>query len=92
VRPGLTGLAQIQLPPDTDLQSVRRKLACDLYYIRHLGPCIDLAILVCTGLHLLGIPTERMQEVFRVPTTAAVEREVPITVREGAATRLRLSA
>ena len=27
VRPGVTGLAQVQLPPDTDLGSVRRKLA-----------------------------------------------------------------
>src|SRR2546425_895128 len=25
IRPGLTGLAQLQLPPDTDLESVRRK-------------------------------------------------------------------
>ncbi len=32
VRPGVTGLAQVQLPPDSDLASVRRKLACDLYY------------------------------------------------------------
>src|SRR5260370_5820150 len=35
VRPGLTGLAQIQLPADTDLDRVRRKLAYDLYYIGH---------------------------------------------------------
>jgi lipopolysaccharide/colanic/teichoic acid biosynthesis glycosyltransferase len=31
VRPGVTGLAQVQLPPDTDLDSVRLKLAYDLY-------------------------------------------------------------
>jgi lipopolysaccharide/colanic/teichoic acid biosynthesis glycosyltransferase len=45
VRPGVTGLAQVQLPPDTDLDSVRRKLAYDLYYIRHLGPWLDLRII-----------------------------------------------
>ena len=33
VRPGVTGLAQVQLAPDTDFESVRRKLAYDLYYI-----------------------------------------------------------
>ena len=31
--PGITGLAQLNLPPDTDLDSVRRKLALDLEYI-----------------------------------------------------------
>src|SRR5262249_17904057 len=30
VRPGVTGLAQVQLPPDTDVESVRRKLAYDI--------------------------------------------------------------
>src|SRR5207248_4660391 len=34
VRPGITGLAQVQLPPDTDMDSVRRQLAHDIYYGR----------------------------------------------------------
>src|SRR5439155_655859 len=45
IRPGLTGLAQLQLPPDTDLESVRRKLACDLYYVQHLGLWLDLRLI-----------------------------------------------
>jgi lipopolysaccharide/colanic/teichoic acid biosynthesis glycosyltransferase len=56
VRPGVTGLAQIQLPPDTDLDSVRRKLAVDLYYIRNLGLALDLGILLWMPCYLLGIP------------------------------------
>ena len=40
VRPGVTGLAQVQQPPDTDLLSVRRKLNYDLYYV---GPHQSLA-------------------------------------------------
>ena len=36
VPPGVTGLAQVQLPPDTDLAGVRRKLVYDLYYIRRM--------------------------------------------------------
>jgi lipopolysaccharide/colanic/teichoic acid biosynthesis glycosyltransferase len=56
VRPGITGLAQVQLPPDTDIAAVRRKLAHDLYYIRHLSWWLDIRILACTVLHLSGIP------------------------------------
>jgi lipopolysaccharide/colanic/teichoic acid biosynthesis glycosyltransferase len=56
VRPGVTGLAQVQLPPDTDIASVRLKVAHDLYYIRHLSFWLDLRILACTVLHVSGIP------------------------------------
>jgi lipopolysaccharide/colanic/teichoic acid biosynthesis glycosyltransferase len=56
VRPGIAGLAQVHLPPDTDLASVRRKLAYDLYYVRHLDPWLDLRLALCTGLSLFGIP------------------------------------
>ena len=42
VLPGVTGLAQVHLGPDTDLPSVERKLAFDLYYLKYLGPWMDL--------------------------------------------------
>ena len=42
VRPGVTGLAQVQQPPDTDLASVRRKLNYDLYYVERLSPLAGL--------------------------------------------------
>ena len=48
VRPGLTGLAQVELPPDTDLESVRRKLERDLNYIERIGLGLDLGILLRT--------------------------------------------
>ena len=38
VRPGITGLAQLNLPPDSDLDSVRCKLLLDLEYIWDAGP------------------------------------------------------
>jgi lipopolysaccharide/colanic/teichoic acid biosynthesis glycosyltransferase len=60
VRPGVTGLAQIQLPPDTDLESVRRKVACDRSYIRHLGWWFDVRILALTALHVFGVPCHRL--------------------------------
>ena len=55
MRPGITGLAQVQLPPDTSLEEVA-KLVCDRYYIEHLDAALDLRIMVCTGLFLCGVP------------------------------------
>jgi lipopolysaccharide/colanic/teichoic acid biosynthesis glycosyltransferase len=77
VRPGITGLAQVRLPPDTDLGSVRRKLAYDLYYIRHLGPWLDLKLAACTGLSLVGVPFPLSCRLLRVPGRDAVEDEAP---------------
>ncbi len=58
-RPGITGLAQINLPPDTDLDSVRRKLVLDLQYVERAGLLLDLRIMGCTLLRMFGIPGER---------------------------------
>jgi lipopolysaccharide/colanic/teichoic acid biosynthesis glycosyltransferase len=52
VLPGVTGLAQIHLGPDTDLASVERKLMFDLYYIKHQGFWCDLRILLATTVHV----------------------------------------
>ena len=56
VRPGVTGLAQVQFPPDVDIESVRRKLAADLRYVRASGGLLDARIFACTALHLLRLP------------------------------------
>jgi Bacterial sugar transferase len=55
VQPGITGLAQINLPPDTDLDSVRRKLILDCDYIRSAGWWLDLRIVLCTALRMFWI-------------------------------------
>ena len=55
IRPGITGLAQINLEPDTDLQSVRCKLVLDVEYIETAGFLMDLRIFLCTFLRLLGL-------------------------------------
>jgi lipopolysaccharide/colanic/teichoic acid biosynthesis glycosyltransferase len=54
VRPGIAGLAQICLPPDADLFTVRRKLAYDLRYIQNIGPSLDARIAVATVFHFVG--------------------------------------
>jgi lipopolysaccharide/colanic/teichoic acid biosynthesis glycosyltransferase len=78
VRPGLTGLSQIQLPPDSDLDSVRRKLAYDLYYVHQLNFWLDLRILLSTAFYLLGIPFAVPRRLFQVPSGEAVERAYQI--------------
>ena len=52
VLPGVTGLAQVHLEADTDLDSVERKLALDLYYVKHLAFWMDLRILLVTIVHV----------------------------------------
>jgi lipopolysaccharide/colanic/teichoic acid biosynthesis glycosyltransferase len=90
VRPGVTGLAQVQLEADTCLDCVRRKLAYDLHYIDRLGPFIDLRILGATVLHLLGMPFRWVRTVFRFPAGEDIEdqlaqpREAPFRVAQAA--------
>ena len=57
ILPGVTGLAQLNLPPDTDIESVRHKLAYDLYYAQRGGLWMDLRIILSTGLLLVGVPS-----------------------------------
>ncbi len=54
VRPGITGLAQVLLPPDADLDTVQRKLVHDLQYISNIGPRLDALIAIATVLHCVG--------------------------------------
>jgi lipopolysaccharide/colanic/teichoic acid biosynthesis glycosyltransferase len=73
VRPGLSGLAQVQLPPDTDLASVRLKLSYDLYYVHYVGFLMDLRLIVATGLHLLRVPFAVTRALLRIPCGEVVE-------------------
>jgi lipopolysaccharide/colanic/teichoic acid biosynthesis glycosyltransferase len=68
VRPGVTGLAQIQLPPDTNLQSVRDKLVLDRCYVEERNWWLDVRILVGTGLKLLGFSYATIRRVLALPT------------------------
>jgi lipopolysaccharide/colanic/teichoic acid biosynthesis glycosyltransferase len=78
VRPGVTGLAQVQLPGDTDLDSVRRKLVYDLYYVERAGLWLDVRLVVCTGFKVLHLPFALSRRVLGIPSGPAVEGvEVP---------------
>jgi lipopolysaccharide/colanic/teichoic acid biosynthesis glycosyltransferase len=78
VRPGITGLAQMRLPADSNLDTVRRKLAHDLYYIRHLGLWLDARIVVSTPLRFLGDAALSMSRRITQPASVSV----PLTERE----------
>ena len=67
VKPGVTGLAQVQLPPDTDVNSVRRKLAYDLHYIARIGVWLDLRLILCTAFHMLAVPYATLGRLFALP-------------------------
>lgn len=68
VKPGLTGLAQMRLPPDTEVAAVRMKLAHDFYYVDHVSALLDVRIAISTGLYFLA-------EVSRIWSKMAVHSE-----------------
>lgn len=57
VLPGITGLAQINLPPDTDLKSVQQKLHLDLEYVRCGTVWLDIRMFVWTCMRMLCCPS-----------------------------------
>jgi lipopolysaccharide/colanic/teichoic acid biosynthesis glycosyltransferase len=82
VKPGVTGLAQVQLPPDTNLASVKVKLSYDLYYVSHANLWFDLRILLCTLCKLGAIPFHVLRRMFALPTLETVEsqtRQIPLS-------------
>ena len=72
LRPGVTGLAQVQLPADTDLDSVRTKLAYDLYYLQNMGLWLDLRIFGATVFKMVGAPFI-IRKCFGFPLREVVE-------------------
>jgi lipopolysaccharide/colanic/teichoic acid biosynthesis glycosyltransferase len=68
VLPGITGLAQVQLPPDTELADVRVKLAHDLCYVEWVGPWLDARILAATALRLAGVSFDLTSRLFALPS------------------------
>jgi lipopolysaccharide/colanic/teichoic acid biosynthesis glycosyltransferase len=75
VRPGVTGLAQVQLAPDTDLESVRRKVAYDLYYIERSSLWLDIRLIIATVLGIVVIiPPSLISTLLAIPDSDTVER------------------
>jgi lipopolysaccharide/colanic/teichoic acid biosynthesis glycosyltransferase len=75
VKPGLTGLAQIQLPPDTDLESVRQKLFLDRVYVSRRSLWLDCRIYLATAFYLLGVSFPTLCRWFSLPHELHVNEE-----------------
>jgi lipopolysaccharide/colanic/teichoic acid biosynthesis glycosyltransferase len=74
VYPGITGLAQLRQGPDTELESVRSKLASDLAYIdgRVTSRLLDVRILLATLLHCCGLSRDRAARLTKLDTIGRV--------------------
>ena len=71
VRPGVSGLAQIQLPADSDQLSVRHKVLYDLYYLSHQTVWLDARIVVGTLLKAFVKP-DGLRKLLFLPTREQV--------------------
>jgi lipopolysaccharide/colanic/teichoic acid biosynthesis glycosyltransferase len=67
VRPGVTGLAQVQQSPDRDISTVRRKLNFDLCYVERMGFWLDVRLIAATGLKCLGVPFFWIGRILQLP-------------------------
>jgi lipopolysaccharide/colanic/teichoic acid biosynthesis glycosyltransferase len=77
VMPGITGLAQLYLPPDIDVEDVERKLTFDLYYARHADFWMDAKILLCTALKVVGLPRRAIRALLPL---SADSLDLPIRI------------
>ncbi len=75
VRPGVTGLAQIQHPADDGIESVRAKLAYDRLYLERCGPGLDARIFLGTVLYAAQLPYPLVRRLARLPHPAPVSAE-----------------
>ena len=83
VRPGITGFAQLQLPPDSDFDSVRAKLAYDLHYIVNVGFLFDAAIYLGTLFKLIGLTYATIRPLCGFPKREVVEQEYEKLIHPG---------
>lgn len=66
VKPGITGLSQINLPADETLDDARRKQLLDLQYIDEANWWFDLRMVIATGLRMCGISGDRITKLLRL--------------------------
>lgn len=56
VKPGITGLSQVNLEPDTNVNLTRKKQILDIRYINTTNVWLDLRLVLATALRVLGVP------------------------------------
>jgi lipopolysaccharide/colanic/teichoic acid biosynthesis glycosyltransferase len=73
VKPGITGLAQLRLPADCNVESVRRKLVHDLYYVRFATPWLDAKLLAMTFLKFARQVARHAWQLVTLPSQDVIE-------------------
>lgn len=83
VRPGITGLAQVQLPPDTNVSTAADKLVLDCAYIARMSFLLDVRIAICTAMKLVGLAPARRRFLVRgaMPVGFAPGANLPVARR-----------
>lgn len=76
VRPGVTGLAQIQLPPDIDVDDVRKKVVLDRCYAANRSLWLDFRIMLGTVVYLFGFSYASVRKVMGLPNPLVDERSI----------------
>lgn len=66
VKPGVTGLSQINIEPDTNVNITRRKQILDLRYIGRANHILDLRIMAATFLRMFGLKGQKVMELMRL--------------------------
>jgi lipopolysaccharide/colanic/teichoic acid biosynthesis glycosyltransferase len=72
VKPGVTGIAQIQLPADSGINSVKHKVVYDLYYIENYGLWFDLRIMAATAFKAISVSPTWLRRLFFLPPRETV--------------------
>lgn len=73
VKPGVTGLAQVYLPPDEDVAGVRRKQVYDLHYIRNYSITLDIRLMIATAMQAVGGPHFLVRFCLALPRSKSIE-------------------
>ena len=64
--PGISGNAQVHLPPDTSVNDVRDKLVLDREYIQRFTVWFDVKMLIMTGLKMFGLCRAESKQVDEI--------------------------
>ncbi len=67
VKPGVTGLAQILLPPDSGIDSVVQKVIYDVYYVRNSSFWLDAKLIAATGWKVISQLARHALRMFSLP-------------------------
>ena len=88
----VTGLAQVQLPADTDIGSVRSRANLRSLLYENVGLWMDLRLLFGTLFYATGIPFQTLGRLLGLPDLNTVQRLMHCAVPENVPTRTRPKA